>query len=115
MRPLLKLPHNQDRTITRGDTWYGVGFKIIKDGFDVDLTGATVKITFRHPAHNWTIETGNGITLTDPVAGEMAIDKIPALTVPAYVYEGDLQVTFQNGDIVTYFDIQLTVTDDVTK
>jgi len=115
MRPLLKLPHTPERTITRGDTWYGVGFKIIKDGNDVDLTGAAVKITFRHPAYTWTLETGSGITITDAVAGELVIDKITELTAPAHVYQGDLQVTFANGDIVTYFDIELTVTDDVTK
>jgi hypothetical protein len=118
MRPLLTLPTSPTKTITRGDTWYGLGLKFWADKANnifIDLTGATVKITLRHPVHTWTLETGDGITHTAPTQGEAAIDKITPLEVPAVTYLGDVQVTFPNGDIITYFDIKLTVSDDITK
>ncbi len=45
----------------------------------------------------------------------MKIDKIQSLLVEPGVYNGDLQITFANGDISTYIQIELTVTDDITK
>ena len=115
MRPILKLPTNPLRTISRGDTWYGVAFRILNGAVAVDLTGCTVKSYFRNPAHSVLLETGDGITLTDPTDGQLAIDKIQELDVPAGVYKADLEITFPTGDIVTYVDIHLTVTDDITK
>ena len=115
MRPILKLPTNPLRTITRGDTWYAPAFRISNSTGPVDLTGCTAKSYFRNPAHSFLLETGDGITLTNPTNGQLAFDKIQELAVPAGLYKADLEVTFPTGDIVTYFDIHLTVTDDISK
>lgn len=115
MRPLLTLPTSEDKTITRGDTWFGFAMKFTQDGLDIDLTGSMMKITFRHPVHTWTLETGAGITYRAATEGKAEVDKINSLQVPAVTYNGDVQVTFPDGTIKTYFDIELTVSDDITK
>ena len=116
MPALLRLPINPANQIIRGDTWYGVAFTLTKAGNPVDLTAAAVKITFISRLTSWTLQTGgNGITITNAIGGEMKIDKIQSLLVEPGVYNGDLQITFANGDISTYIQIELTVTDDITK
>lgn len=115
MLKVLKIPSSPNSTITRGDTWRGLIFTIDVEGTPVNLTGASAKCTFRSPAESWTVDTNSGITILNGVSGQIAIDAIQELNVKPGVYLADFQITFANGDIVTYCQIEMTVTDDISK
>jgi hypothetical protein len=116
MLPTLTLPTIETRPIIRGDTWHGIALKMSQDAVDVDLTDCTIRITFISRKESFTLSTGgNGITITSPTEGEFAFDEITALVYRPGVYTGDLEITYPTGRIKTYCQVELTISDDITK
>jgi len=107
----LKIP---DPAIT-GDTWPGLSITLTEDAVPIDLTGASIKAEFfKDRILTLTLETGSGITITNPLNGQFQFDVINRLNLQPGLHTGDLQVTFADTTRVTYFLIKLNVIADIT-
>ncbi len=109
----------------RGDTFTRRDFEITEydDAIDpivetpVDLTGATMIMQIRENSGSavlHTFSTANGkIVIDDAPAGKFHINA-EVLSFAAGVYQHDLQITFLDGTIKTYFSGIFELTNDIT-
>jgi hypothetical protein len=91
--------------LVQGDTAPQIKVTLTDDatGEPVDLTDASVKMYFREAGTVEILDTLPGVILDAP-AGVVVIDwKLDTLNVPEGVYEGEIEVTFQSGDVQTVF------------
>lgn len=73
----------------------------------IDLTGATVRLKFR-AAGDTTLIASNTGTVTDGPAGKCVFFPANApemLQGPAGDYEGEIEITFDDGQIQTVYDL----------
>ena len=102
----------------RGDTWNGAIFEILLNGSALDLTGATILCQLKKNKSDNTAVVEftelDGITITDAPNGVFRIDETIINVVPkAYYY--DIQVTLQDGTVITPVDGTFTVSEDVSR
>ena len=98
----------------KNDTFNGVRFTLSPV---TDLTGATIKTQFRKGSKtnqaSKEITTSSGITVEDLVNGVFVWDSfIMDLSVGTYYY--DVEITFASGDVKTYIEGTMKVTQDTT-
>ena len=101
----------------KGDTFKQQVFTFSKNDAPINLTGASIKIQFKKNKSDssaaLTLEIGTGITLTDAVNGEFAIDEqIIDLTPGQYYY--DIQLTQADSTVFTYVSGNINILQDVT-
>ncbi len=95
---------NLDFTHRTGNTFEAVPFEIKKNNVAINLTGATIVMTFKKEQGGASVKTfaiGTGITVTSAIAGQFKIDK-QTLTLPPFNYFYDIVFTFSDGSIKTY-------------
>jgi len=103
----------------RGDTWDGISSICIQvNGAPANLTGAVIKADFRRSIDApvaLTLSTANGgIIITNAVGGIIQFPpKLIEIPFAKYLY--DLQVTYPNGVVKTYFSGTWTITPDLTE
>ncbi len=117
MIQILSLPTSNQHPIIRGDSWGGLNATISINLIPVDLTGASIRIHLYHNCGS-KIELstgGNGITITDAVNGVFQINSISRLDWKVGKHVGDVEVTYQNNNRITYMQLHINVTDDITK
>ena len=106
-----------DWTITNNDTFDGAEFTITVNGSPLDLTSATIELQSRKKGTNelvWSIDTDDGITVTDAVNGVFEIDEQIISGEPG-TFPYDIQITLSSGVIKTYVRGELTIERDYTE
>jgi hypothetical protein len=98
----------------KNDTFEGVRFTLSPA---TDLTGASIQTQFRKDSKNnpvaKDISIGSGITVEDLANGIFVWDAfVMELAVGTYYY--DVQITFSGGDVKTYVEGTIQVTQDTT-
>lgn len=100
----------------RGDTVKQKKFEVIKNGAARDLTNVAIKVEFKIGKKTGfihkTISVGNGITITDALAGKFAWNKFIADFPVGDIYF-DIQFT-ENGDVDTWGEGVWKITQDTT-
>jgi hypothetical protein len=101
--------------VVRGDTIPAKVFTLTNTttSTPIDLTGATVSITFKTSDAVTTVtkDTASGMTLTDASNGVVTLDAF-IMTV-AGEYDYDMQVTDSSSVITTYLKGKLSVAQDI--
>lgn len=111
--PVLSIPiqgENVKPFIKQGDTIP----KILINTPDFSLTEATIKMQLydKNDKKVFDISDGNGITIVD--ANNFEIDKVVSNDFPAEKLRGDLEITFSDGDIKTYFNVTYNIVKEFT-
>ncbi len=104
----------------KGDTWDGATFTV-KDkdtGAAIDLTGASITMAVRSAPDSevvvLTLAVGTGITLTDPAAGQFALDPVVwSLAVGQYVFA--IRITLASGRKKTWVKGSITISLDPNR
>ena len=101
----------------KGDTYLAVQFTILENSVALDLTGSTIKTTFRKESKKGiavkTISNTNGITITDATNGVFEFDQFD-LDWEEGDYYYDIQITSATNVITTYISGIIKVTLDIT-
>ena len=113
MIPLLKIPTKG--YIKQGDT---ISKKTLTFGGDYagDLTTATIKMqVYNGSTKIIDITNGSGITVLSSNVFE--IDEVSAVNnnLPIGCFVGDLEITEDDGNVTTYFNVQYTIIKEYTK
>lgn len=99
----------------KNDTFNGVRFTLSPT---TDLTGASIRTQFRKGSKTNPVEVdlsiGSGITVEDLVNGVFVWDEITPLDWDVFTYYYDVQITFASGDVKTYIEGTMKVTQDTT-
>jgi hypothetical protein len=99
----------------KNDTFNGVRFTLSPA---TDLTGASIRTQFRKGGKKNQVEAdlsiGSGITVEDLVNGVFVWDEITPLDWDVATYNYDVQITFASGDVRTYIEGTMAVTQDTT-
>jgi hypothetical protein len=104
----------------KGDTYDGVQFTLLntEDSSAINLTGVAIKIQFRYDSKIGGIQkeitNGNGVTISNAVAGIFSIDSFLIDWSPD-IYYFDIQMTFPNGVVRTYIQGTIKVIQDITN
>lgn len=97
----------------KGDTF---NQKNINFGFDI--TDAKIEINFKTQVNSKTSffwsTVDNSITITDGVNGNIILNS-KIIDVAAGTYQYDLQITFADGRVRTYFNGKMIILQDVTE
>lgn len=106
-------------TAKRGDTWDGINSICISvNGVPANLTGASIKAEFRKSIDSpvaLTLSTDNGgIVVINPTGGLIQFPP-KLIEIPFGTYMYDLQVTYANGVVKTYFSGTWIITPDITE
>lgn len=111
--PILRLPISSNVVIKQGDTIPKLSCAFDSED-DIDLTGSTIKVQLSLGGIIvYTATTGSGVTLIDTKTFE--IDKIvQSNPFPVGVLKGDLQITDASSNTTTYFNIEVTITEQYT-
>jgi hypothetical protein len=104
---------NKYNQYKKGDTWKGR-----KITFPFDLTGVSVLCQFKPDITSdystFVFKTeDNTILIPLPLTGEMFF-KPRIMNYPVGMYYYDVQLTFPNGDVVSYIPDTLTILQDIT-
>lgn len=98
----------------KGDTFNGVRFTLSPT---TDLTGATIRTQFKKSKTSKSekeLITGAGITIEDAINGIFVWDSfIMDLSTGTYFY--DVEITFASGEVKTYLEGTIEITQDVTN
>lgn len=99
----------------KGDTWSGADIKV--NGYD--LTDSQILSQFKVSENGPVVfefkTQDNTISFTNPSQGMFKFNK-RILDYPATTYYFDIQVTFQNGDVLTVVDTHsFTIVNDISK
>ena len=99
----------------KDDTFNGVRFTLSPA---TDLTGAAIRTQFRRGGKKNQVEVdlsiGSGITVEDLVNGIFVWDEITPLDWAVGTYNYDVEITFASGDVRTYIEGTMAVTQDTT-
>lgn len=98
----------------KNDTFNGARFTLSPA---TDLTGATIQTQFRKSSKTnpviKDISTTSGITVENLVNGVFVWDSF-VMTFDVGTYYYDVQITFASGDVKTYVEGTMQVTQDTT-
>ncbi len=106
------------KDIVKNDSFGEKNFEIKIGDVPIDLTNVDIRLQFREKLKNGalakTLTIGDGITITDATAGKFRIDNfIVDFNVDVYWY--DVQFTFPDNTVKTYFGGYMRVVQDVTQ
>jgi hypothetical protein len=107
-------------THTKGDTFSLVAFRIKKNGTDINLTGATIRMQLRKnyedvsAALSLTSVSSAGITITDAATGQFKINT-QIINIEVYNYVYDIEIALSSGEVKTYIKGGFNVTPEVTR
>jgi hypothetical protein len=117
----------QIRDQYRNDTtdYLGFNFKVWAGDPEVldiesrlDLSGIAIKLEFRQGNERGkiakTLSISNGLTVLDPINGEMTVDPF-IVNFVAGTYFYDIQLTYPSGRVKTYIKGEMIVKEDTTK
>ena len=104
----------------KGDTRSGRLYIIYQDDgiTPEDLTNVTIRMAFHKDSPTGpemdVLTIGDGLSLTDPVQGQLTCDKrlLPIFDVGLYHY--DMELTFPDGTVRTYLKGTMDVQQDVS-
>jgi len=102
-----------------GDTARPLSFTILEGGEPVDITGCQIRMQVRSclgedPILDLSVSDGLSIAITDATNGRMRVGNYPNPQVSgAFVY--DLEVTFPDGRVQTFFRGSYVIEGDVTR
>lgn len=106
-------------TCNQGDTWEGFTAEFLINNVAVDLTGALIRMQLRKGycdsvvALEFSTEDGT-ILIDSPLNGEFSVEpRIIDITAKQYVY--DLEVTLQDGRVITIIQGKFTILPTVTR
>lgn len=74
-------------------------------GDPIDITSATCRLKFRAIGSTTLADTLTGVVLDGPEGVVVFTWGASSLNVDAGDYEGEVEVTFQNGDVQTVYDV----------
>lgn len=122
MAQIIRIPKYTFRTIKSGDSCGDLPMileKKFNDAFTpINLTGASIKAQFKRDVNGpviFELSTTNGLfEITDATAGEFTRKNF-RVAVPAGRYISDLQVTFADGTVKTYADLDWSITPEATQ
>ena len=100
----------------KGDTFKEYPFTISKNGAPLNLTNAVIKMQLKKEfkgASFLTLQSGSGITITNPTAGEFKINE-QIIDIEAYNYLYDLQIKLADNTVKTYIKGYFNIIQDVT-
>lgn len=113
--PIIQIPFGDNAFLKQGDTIGEILFEF-DDTDDIDLVGANIKIEiYSCGTRVFTMTSGNTITIID--SKSFKINEIPAdeNVLPIGDSIGDIQITFADGTVYTYCNIQYTVIKEYTR
>ena len=100
----------------KGDTWSGAQITIQVNSAPLNIAGASIRATFRHPSckKEYTLSTTNGdITITNGAGGVFRFD--PAvIDWAAGTYVHDIEFTLSDGRVRTYIIGTFPINEDTT-
>jgi hypothetical protein len=102
----------------RGDTLVGFDFQYTVDGVPTPLTGVGIRMYFKlavDPCKTKEFEIGSGITVVDELNGWARFDDILRLDWTPGVWVADIEYTFADNTRFSEFDVQITVSNDITR
>lgn len=103
----------------KGDSYNGLCFTVTINGVALDLTDVDINAYFRFGSktgckvHKFGV--GNGIVKTDAVNGEFSLLEDVILNWDAGNWYFDVEFTYLDGRVKTYFSDILIITQDVTR
>lgn len=107
------------RPHTKGDTLNGLFITVTLNGAPLDLTDVDLRAHFRLDSktacdvHKFSI--GNGIVVTDAVAGEFSLLADTILDWKVGKWYFDVEFEFSDGRVKTYYSDILIIIQDVTN
>lgn len=110
---------NFDITVKRGDTFKGLTFEFLLNGSPVDLTSAIIRMQVKKKASDSEavlefLTSNNTLVITDAINGVFQLPESIIEAVPkVYVY--DVEMTLNTGRVITPFNGNFEVTEDVTR
>lgn len=107
------IPDLSDGTVVQNDTLQAWGLYEIVDDEREGQSITYARVTFINESDNseYPLTSESGLTVT---ADSVEIDKIDTLTMHTGINNGQLEITWSNGDVVTLVNLQLTVLEDKT-
>lgn len=105
-------------TQKRGDTLVGFDFQRTVDTVPTDLTGVDIRIDFRLSSNCNKINEfriGTGITIVNAATGWARFEDILRLDWTPGLWVADIEYTLADGTRYTDWNIQLTVSNDITR
>lgn len=102
-----------------GDTARPLSFSILEGGDPVNITGCTVRMQVRscpgeEPILDLSSDDGLSIAITDGPGGQLRVGNYANPQVnDAFIY--DLEVTFPDGRVQTFFRGSYVIEGDVTR
>lgn len=107
------IPAEYHTGIVRGD-YFRESFSFTVDGFDLDITSATVKIKLKNSINEnkgqWTV--GNGLSIENNVLLWEILEEETSMLIPS-VYKYDIEIII-NGKKKTYVRGNFNVEKDIT-
>ena len=98
-------------TAYRGDTYEPITFTITENNLPIDLTASTCAMEFRDA-----VTDSLALRISNFTSPAINIRTTPPILFPkAGNFKFDFQVCFTSGEIVTYAQGQIMVTNDVTR
>lgn len=101
--------------IKQNDTTPSLRATLMWSGSAVDLTGASVGFHMRD-AYTGTVIIDSPATIVDAANGVVEYEWLPADTAVAGLYEGEFEVTFASGEVMTFPNdghIRIQIVDDI--
>jgi hypothetical protein len=100
----------------KGDTFEGKVFTILINGTPANLNGATIKMDLRKNKKETTpltLRLANGSGITILTNGSFQIDP-QVIDIPSEDYVYDIEITFASGEVKTWIEGILPITQDIT-
>lgn len=103
---------------TRGDTFKGMKITIKANGTPIDLTGASIKCSFKEGSPTGPIakalnDTTGGITILSALGGYIQINQFKMdWTAGKYYY--DIEITDSGGSVDTYVKGTMNLIQDIS-
>jgi len=103
----------------QGDTFEAVNFQVVKNGDDLDLTDAVIKMQLRKECGglvilNLTSVDDAGLTIVNGALGLFKINR-QIINIPEFSYLYDIEITFSDQTVKTWLSGTFTVKCDITR
>lgn len=104
----------------KGDTYLGLGPITVQiNSIPLNLSGASIRMQIRKQkewasyAHEWNTESGT-ISILNPLSGEFFVES-GIIDVPAHNYYFDIEITTNDGRVITPIEGTWEILSDVTR
>lgn len=104
---------------TRGDTFNGLFITVTLNGSPIDLNDVSIRAHFRLGSKTgcdvYKFEEGNGIEKVDAINGKFNLLENTILNWKVGNWYFDVEFTYQDGTVKTYYSDILPIIQDVTR